>query len=147
MLPPPRYRPGTYPPGPKWPQWGDPQLDKAFVGLSEEAHAHLLHKSDDMREIHKQRLEKQGLTPIAFPKPQHYSMIEPPAEEFYEAEDGEPRQGVFEEQAISNPSTTETLVKGAKHLIKEYAWPATPIYWYLHLEMQRSKRRKGLFGC
>ena len=71
MLPATVYRPRKYPPGPKWPQWGDPQLDKAFASLSEEAHRHMVHKHDDMRNFHKERLEKQGLTQV---EPEFYSM-------------------------------------------------------------------------
>ena len=71
MLPATVYRPGKYPPSQKWPQWGDPQLDKAFASLSEEAHAHMLHKHEDMRKFHKARLEKQGLTQV---EPEYYSM-------------------------------------------------------------------------
>jgi len=69
MLPPSVYRPGKYPPSQKFAQWGDPQLDKAFASLSEEAHARMLHKHEDMRNFHKSRLEKQGLTQV-----EYYSM-------------------------------------------------------------------------
>ena len=62
MLPAEVYRPRTYPPpGRQWPQWGDRQLDTAFASLSEEAHANLAGKREEMRDIHKERLEKQGL--------------------------------------------------------------------------------------
>ena len=140
MLPLDVYRPGTYPPGPGWPQWGDPNLDKAFRGLSEEANANLMKKREDMRTFHTERLQKQGLQQHVL-TPRRQPADQPPwesPEEFYDAEEGEPKQeGVFKEEALvptkSGPSTTEKLVKGAKHVIsegtkhfvKEYAWPAT----------------------
>ena len=65
MLPLDRYRPGTYPPGPQWAQWGDRYLDRAFRGISDEAHANLSQKRQGMMQFHKDRLDKQGLTPTS----------------------------------------------------------------------------------
>lgn len=92
MLPAEVYIPRSYPPvGRHWPGWGDRQLDTAFANLSEEAHANLLQKREDMRQVHETRLEKQGLAPYktSYPQPPpppppspdvpHYNMDAPEA--------------------------------------------------------------------
>ena len=69
MLPADIYRPGSYPPGPNWPRFGDPFLNKAFAGLSAEAQANLREKHEKMRQFHKDRLEKQGLSNVSMDPP------------------------------------------------------------------------------
>ena len=70
MLPAEVYRPRSYPPpGTAWPQWGDRQLDQAFSSLTEQAHSNLAAKHAAMRDIHKERLEKQGLVSYSRPPP------------------------------------------------------------------------------
>ena len=138
MLPYEVYRPRSYPPpGRHWIGWGDPQLDRAFKGISEEARANLEQKKDAMRQMHKDRLEKQGLTPIQVPTPptpvQRYSIAdeptEPPPEEGEESyhSAGEEEQG---------PSRTARMLEGTKHLVKNHAWPFTRTF----LPLQPPKR-------
>ena len=67
MLPADQYRPGRYPPGQNWPSFGDPYLQRAFKGLSAEANANLVEKHERMRQLHKDRLDKQGFTSIPPP--------------------------------------------------------------------------------
>ena len=70
MLPAEVYRPRTFPPpGKSWPQWGDRQLDQAFSSLTEQAHSNLAAKHASMRDIYKERLEKQGLVSYGRPPP------------------------------------------------------------------------------
>ena len=67
MLPAELYRPGRYPPGPNWPSFGDPYLQRAFRGLSAEANVTLQDKHERMRQLHKDRLDKQGFSSIPPP--------------------------------------------------------------------------------
>ena len=67
MLPADKYRPGSYPPGPNWPSFGDPYLQRAFRGLSAEANVTLQDKHERMRQLHKDRLDKQGFSSIPPP--------------------------------------------------------------------------------
>ena len=67
MLPADQYRPGNYPPGPNWPSFGDPYLQRAFRGISAEANVNLQDKHERMRQLHKDRLDKQGFSSIPPP--------------------------------------------------------------------------------
>ena len=67
MLPADVYRPGRYPPGPNWAQFGDPYLEKAFAGLSAEAEDALRQKSEFTRQMHRERFKKLGIIPMQPP--------------------------------------------------------------------------------
>ena len=124
MLPADVYRPRTYPPpGWQWPRFGDKQLDRVFASLTEEMHSNLASKHAAMRDIHKGRLEKQGLVPYNQPPPppppspvNHFS-IEDPEDGYHSAEEGR--------NSKEGPSRTSRMIEGAKHVTKNYAWPLT----------------------
>ena len=82
MLPVQPYRPGGYPPGPRWAQFGDDQLAPS---IAHEARGKLAAKRHDMAHFHIGRLQEAGYLP-AF-EPGMFQTNRDPAEQGREAYD------------------------------------------------------------
>ena len=123
MLPPEQYRKWTYPPpGNRWLQFGDKQLNQAIDSISKEAHDEMTARRESMRPVHDKYLERNNYFSInmqkSLPPPpappsspvKHFSIADP-EDGYHSAEEG--------------PSRTKRMLEGAKHIAKEYAWPVT----------------------
>jgi len=94
MLPPEQYRKWTYPPpGNRWLQFGDKQLNQAIDSISKEAHDAMTARRESMREVHEKYLEKNNYfpvntqqngtapmtrpAPVSQPSAQHFSIADP----------------------------------------------------------------------
>ena len=90
MLPVTPYRPGKYPPGPQWTQFGDDVLGHAMSNTSEEARQKLAAKREGMAQFHMDRLQRGGFAPV--PRMQgavHHTFADhnDPEEEYVDAYD------------------------------------------------------------
>ena len=127
------YRPYTYPPpGDKWIPWGDKQLDLAFAGATKNMSADKQReqRQEELRKMHRDRLDKMGLTTIKYVP--HYNIADgpdQPAIEDYQSAAGEEEEVEeyfpIEDEPPPPPSTTSKIASGAKHVVKNYAWPFT----------------------
>jgi len=91
MLPVQPYRPGKYPPGPQWAQFGDDLLGRTF-SVADEARANLAEKRRSMGGFHMGRLEEDGFLPMQSKVPHifathDFASVKDPEEEFVEGFD------------------------------------------------------------
>jgi len=91
MLPVQPYRPGKYPPGPQWAQFGDDLLGRTF-SVADEARANLAEKRRSMGGFHMGRLEEDGFLPVQSKVPHifathDFASVKDPEEEFVEGFD------------------------------------------------------------
>jgi len=75
MLPVQPYRPGKYPPGPHWAQFGDDLLAHS-TSIAHDARAKLAAKRQDMAHFHIGRLQEDGFMPMHQPE-QFFEAVDP----------------------------------------------------------------------
>ena len=107
MLPVTPYRPGKYPPGPQWTQFGDDVLGHAMSNTSEEARQKLAAKREGMAQFHMDRLQRGGFAPV--PRMQgavHHTFADhnDPEEEYVDAYDRVERPAHLPRSGYETPS-------------------------------------------